>query len=146
VDVDRNGLEVLPRDECLRLLGSATLGRVGVTTGALPQVLPVNFLMDRERILIRTGRGAKLDAATVNAVVAFEVDEVDEASESGWSVLVTGVAQEVTDAAELAVVSEDPPGRWAPEGNGRVIAISTDLVSGRRTARSGPSAAGEGRA
>ena len=63
MEVDRNGLEVLDRDECLRLLAFATIGRVGFTSGALPAVLPVNFHLDGERILVRTGRGSKLDAA-----------------------------------------------------------------------------------
>jgi nitroimidazol reductase NimA-like FMN-containing flavoprotein (pyridoxamine 5'-phosphate oxidase superfamily) len=77
VEVDRNGLEVLSREECLRLLGTAVLGRVAVSTAALPTILPVNFRFDGRQVLIRTGRGTKLDAATRNAVVAFEVDEVD---------------------------------------------------------------------
>jgi hypothetical protein len=93
VEVDRNGLEVLSRDECLRLLGTAALGRVAVTTAALPTILPVNFRFDGRHILIRTGRGTKLDAATRNAVVAFEVDEVEPATREGWSVVVTGVAR-----------------------------------------------------
>jgi uncharacterized protein len=97
VEVDRNGLEVLSRDECLRLLGTAGLGRVAVTTAALPTILPVNFRFDGRQILIRTGRGTKLDAATRNAVVAFEVDEVEPATREGWSVVVTGVARELTD-------------------------------------------------
>ena len=55
----------------------APLGRVGVSGGALPSVLPVNFRFDGRQILIRTGVGTKLDAAVANAVVAFEVDEID---------------------------------------------------------------------
>jgi hypothetical protein len=46
MEIDRNGLEVLSRHECLRLLGTATLGRIGVTSDALPTVLPVNFRFD----------------------------------------------------------------------------------------------------
>jgi uncharacterized protein len=49
MEVDRNGLEVLGRDACLRLLASATLGRVGVSSGALPSVVPVNFRFDGRR-------------------------------------------------------------------------------------------------
>ena len=101
MEVDRNGLEVLDRDECLRLLASATLGRIGFTSGALPTVLPVNFDLDGERILVRTGRGSKLDAALRDAVVAFEVDDFDPICHSGWSVAVTGVATEVSDPTEL---------------------------------------------
>jgi uncharacterized protein len=132
MEVDRNGLEVLDRDQCLRLLGSATLGRIGFTSGALPTVLPVNFHLDRERILVRTGRGSKLDAALQNAVVAFEVDDFDAIYHSGWSVAVTGVATEISDPAELDAARQEPVARWAPAGDEAVLAISTEFVSGRR--------------
>jgi nitroimidazol reductase NimA-like FMN-containing flavoprotein (pyridoxamine 5'-phosphate oxidase superfamily) len=132
MEVDRNGLEVLDRDECLRLLALASIGRIGFTSGALPTVLPVNFHLDRERILVRTGRGSKLDAAMRNAVVAFEVDNFNALYHSGWSVAVTGVATEVSDPVELKQVRTLPIGRWAPKGDEAVLAISTELVSGRR--------------
>jgi len=132
VEVDRNGLEVIGRDECLRLLAGATLGRIGVTSGALPAVLPVNFWLDGDRILVRTGEGSKLDAAARNAVVAFEADDFDPMYHSGWSVLVTGVAREVTDPGELAALGNAPLTRWAPRGNGHLVAIATDMISGRR--------------
>lgn len=135
MEVDRNGLEVLSRDECLRLLGSAGLGRVAVTTAALPTILPVNFRFDGRQILIRTGRGTKLDAATRNAVVAFEVDEVEAATREGWSVVVTGVARDLTDPEELAEAQSPPLVRWASGEDHRVVAISTELVSGRRIVR-----------
>ena len=132
MEVDRNGLEVLGRDACLRLLATATLGRVGVSSGALPSVLPVNFRFDGHQILIRTGVGTKLDAAVDHTVVAFEVDEIDPVAHTGWSVMVTGVARELTDPGEIAAAQVPPLARWAPGGEDRVIAISTELVSGRR--------------
>jgi len=132
MEVDRNGLEVLSRDACLHLLSTATLGRVGVTSDALPKVLPVNFRFDGRQILIRTGMGTKLDAATNNAVVAFEVDEIDPLAHTGWSVMVTGMARELTDPGELAATQTPPLARWAPGDDHRVIAIPTELVSGRR--------------
>jgi uncharacterized protein len=140
MEVDRNGLEVLERDECLTLLATATLGRVGVTSGALPAVLPVNFRFDGSRILFRTGVGTKLDAATDNAVVAFEVDEIDPAAHTGWSVVVTGVARELTDPDDLAAAQRLPLARWAPGEDHRVVAVSTEVVSGRRIVprQSGP--------
>lgn len=132
MEVDRNGLEILGRAECLRLMGLATLGRIGVTSGALPVVLPVNFHLDGERILVRTGPGTKLDVATRDAVVAFEVDDFDPIDHTGWSVAVTGTAHAMTDAAELASVKGQPLARWAPRGDQAVITISTELISGRR--------------
>lgn len=132
VEIDRNGLEILDRDECFRLLATAKLGRLAVTLASLPTVFPVNFHFDGEQILVLTGRGTKLDAALQNAVVAFEVDDISPIDHEGWSVVVTGRAREVDDLDELEAVRVAPLARWAPRGGQRVIAISTELVSGRR--------------
>lgn len=136
MEYDRNGLEVLDRAECLRLLRSATIGRLGITAGALPTVLPVNFRLVGDRILFRTGTGSKLEAATSNAVVAFEVDDMDPVWHTGWSVVVTGVAREVTDPDDLAALVDARIPRWAPEDSDRVVEVSTEIVTGRRI--SGP--------
>jgi nitroimidazol reductase NimA-like FMN-containing flavoprotein (pyridoxamine 5'-phosphate oxidase superfamily) len=132
VEVDRNGLEVLSRQECLRLLGTAGLGRIAVSSGVLPTILPVNFGFDGRQILIRTGWGTKLDAATRNAVVAFEVDEIEPARDAGWSVVVTGVAREATGPNEVAPAHLPSLVQWAQAADDRIVAISTDVVSGRR--------------
>ena len=133
MEIDRNGLEVLSRDECLRLLRRATLGRLAVTSGALPMVLPVNFRLVGERIVFRTGAGSKLDAATCGNVVAFEVDDMDPIWHAGWSVVVTGVASVVTDPSERAELAEVGIPRWAPTDADRIVTVSTDVISGRRT-------------
>ena len=132
MEVDRNGLEVLERDECLRLLMHKRFGRVGVTDGALPTILPVNYWSDGTSIFVRTSPGAKLEAAMRDAVVAFEVDDVDSLDHAGWSVVVTGVAHEVTDRDELENLATAPLARWAPGPDGHILAISTEIVSGRR--------------
>ena len=128
---DRNGLEVLDRETSLGLLATATVGRIGVTSGALPTILPVNFWFDGESILVRTGEGTKLHAAANGAVVAFEVDHIDPVDHAGWSVVVTGPAREVTDVEELAEVHRLPLPHWSP-ANGHVVAIDPAIVSGRR--------------
>lgn len=115
----------------MRLLAACRLGRLGVSSGALPVILPVNFLLDNDRILIRTSPGTKLDAAVSDAVVAFEVDDFDVFSHTGWSVSITGLAREVTEPNELDRVETLPIPHWAPV-DGHVISISIDLVSGRR--------------
>lgn len=130
--IDRNGLEVLDRDACLRLLTRATVGRVGVSFGALPMILPVNFRLVGDQIAFRTTIGTKLDAATCNAVVAFEVDEIDPTYHTGWSVVALGVAREVTDPVELERFEHARIPRWAPVPSERVVTISTDMVSGRQ--------------
>jgi nitroimidazol reductase NimA-like FMN-containing flavoprotein (pyridoxamine 5'-phosphate oxidase superfamily) len=129
---DRNGLEVLDRDECLQLLATATLGRIGVTAGALPSVFPVNFWFDGESILVRTGPGTTLDAASRHSVVAFEVDDIDAMSHTGWSVMVTGEATAIEDPDELARFRHAPLPHWARALDDPVLVIEPALVSGRR--------------
>jgi uncharacterized protein len=132
METDRNGLEILDRAECLRLLAGEALGRIAVSIGALPVILPVNFLLDGERILIRTGDGTKLDAATRDAVVAFEVDHIDPFGHNGWSVCVTGRAGELRDERDLMRAQRLPLPHWAANDVHHFVAVSLDLVSGRR--------------
>lgn len=132
MDVDRNALEVLTRAECLDLLANASFGRIGLTSGALPLVLPVNYHFDGHRIVIRTNAGTKLDAATRHTVVAFEVDDIDPLYHCGWSVVVQGVARTVDDAAEIERLRRLPLSAWMPAGTDHFVGITTDIVTGRR--------------
>lgn len=116
VEIDRYGRLVLERDECLLLLATHRLGRVAVSLGALPTVLPVNFRLVGDRIVFRAAVDPRLEAAMRDAVVAFEVDEIDEIDHTGWSVVVTGIARAVSD----------------PAGDVRTVEVSTDLVTGQR--------------
>jgi nitroimidazol reductase NimA-like FMN-containing flavoprotein (pyridoxamine 5'-phosphate oxidase superfamily) len=130
--VDRNGLEVLDRDECLRLLATAEIGRVIVTVGALPAAFPVNFALWDGDVVFRTGTGSKLVAAVDKAIVAFEVDEIDRVTKSGWSVLVTGPAMAVDQTPDMAIADRLAPQPWLPRYRGHVVRIRSELVSGRR--------------
>jgi uncharacterized protein len=132
MEVDRNGLEVLDRAACIALLRERTIGRVGLTSGALPTVLPVNYWVDDGEIYVRTSAGTKLEAAMRDAVIAFEVDDFDAMSHAGWSVVVTGIARVVSEPEQLEALQRAPIPRWAPEWDGHVMSISAELVSGRR--------------
>ena len=138
IEVDRNGLEVLDPAECARLLASATFGRIGITVSALPTILPINYRLVDGRIVFRTAPGTKLDAATRGAVVAFEVDSIDPLDHSGWSVVVTGVASEVTDPRDLADLERAQIPRWAPSPQDRIVELPLHMVSGRRLRPGGP--------
>jgi nitroimidazol reductase NimA-like FMN-containing flavoprotein (pyridoxamine 5'-phosphate oxidase superfamily) len=132
MEIDRNGLEVMTREECLALLASIPVGRIGLSIGALPVVLPVNFVVAGDEIIIRTAEGSKLDAALQHAVVAFEADEFDPLSHSGWSVLVRGTSRVLVLPGEIDRARRLALRPWANEQSDRYVAISTDLVSGRR--------------
>lgn len=132
--MDFNGpaLEHLSRDACMRLVGQASLGRIVFTRQALPAVELVNFALDNGDIIIRTGSGGKLAAATRGAVVAFEVDSVDSAAHTAWSVTIVGLAEAVTDREEIRRIDLVAPVPWAPGEHDHLIRISPTLVNGRR--------------
>ena len=86
--IDHAGLEVLPFDSCLSLLGAVSVGRVGFVAGGEVLVLPVNFVLDGETMVFRTASGSKLASAEDSTVVAFEADNYDASPGLGgasWS-------------------------------------------------------------
>jgi uncharacterized protein len=131
MDRDRNGLFVLDRALCRDLLARVPIVRVGLAINAIPVALPVNFVLDRDEIIIRCNEGSKLDAALANATVAVEADEYDPVGHTGWSVVVKGRAREITRPDELDRAKSLGLRTWANDRTDHYIAISTDLVSGR---------------
>ncbi|MFI6317594.1 pyridoxamine 5'-phosphate oxidase family protein [Nonomuraea sp. NPDC050556] len=130
--LDASGLQVLSPGECLHLLGSAVVGRIVFTDRALPAVQPVNFHLYGESIVIRTSIGAKLAAATHDAIVAFEADEIDPATRTGWSVTAVGHARAVRDPQEIDQLSALPLQAWAPGSRDHYIMVRIEQLSGRR--------------
>jgi len=134
MEIDREGLEVLDRAECLRLLDGAAVGRIAGTSGALPVVLPLRYALDGDSIVFATGPGTTIDFVSSGSVVAFEVDNLHERGHCSWTVMVTGVARPVSDDREA-----DRLRRLLPDGiagrDEQFLRISLELVSGRRTHR-----------
>ena len=123
--------------ECLRLIAGHEIGRVVFTDSALPAAQPVAYLLDGEEVVFRTGGGSKLAAATRGAVVAFQVDHIDTATRTAWTVLGVGEAYEVTEPDRLAELVERAADRTA-----HTVAIPLRRLTGRRlVALSGGSAA-----
>ena len=85
----RTGLEIIDPDECRRLLGTDEVGRLAVIDGGSPAIFPVNYVVDGDSVVFRTATGTKLDAGTRHPV-AFEIDDFDRESRTGWSVVVSG--------------------------------------------------------
>ncbi len=131
MEIDANGLEVLTRAEAIALLESQEVGRLVYTRRALPAIRPVNFAVRGGAVLIWTGSASSLGQAVRGAVVAFETDELNRTTRSGWSVSVLGTAQLVTDEIELARAREDGPVPWAPGVKDYLIRIPLTVVTGR---------------
>ncbi len=132
IDNNEGTLEVLEHDECIQLLKSSVVGRVGVTINALPLILPVNYIYIDSRILFRTDPGTKLDAALMHCVVAFEVDGIDDEREEGWSVLAIGHAEVVEDASLERKAIGGGLRPWAGGMRAHTISIAPKLLSGRK--------------
>ena len=127
------GVAILTRTECFKLLAQASIGRIGASIGALPVILPVHFATYEESVLFRTVPGTKLDAATLGAVVAFQADAYEPLGGTGWSVLLQGIASEVSDDEGDALARSIPIGTWVGMGsNHRLMRIGVANVSGRR--------------
>jgi uncharacterized protein len=122
----------LTRSQCFELLAREHLGRVAVIDDLGPVVFPVNFVLDRHMVVLRTDEGTKLDAAIKGSRVAFEIDGTDTAAHTGWSVLVRGEAVEVTDPAELARLRRLPLHPWAPGAKAHYVRILPAALTGRR--------------
>ena len=95
--------------ECLMLLQSKRVGRI-VWCGELgPQALPVNYVVDNGRILFRTSPHSSIATLALKQAVAFEVDDIDEFIETGWSVLVVGTARSVDGPGDIPQSLADRP-------------------------------------
>jgi uncharacterized protein len=123
-------LDALSETECRRLLGTQTLGRVGMTSGGLPCILPVCYVYDEGVVMFRTGVGTKLRAAESGDVLAFEVDNYDPEMGQGWSVLVLGRASVVTTEQEHEGLPTLDGQREAGERN-HYVRLHCEMVTGR---------------
>jgi uncharacterized protein len=133
----------LERDECLALLAATNFGRIVVATGeGPPAVRPVNYTFDSasQSVVFRTVRGSKFQALVQAAEAAFEIDGTDPEAHTGWSMIVSGVTEEITSRAELERLAQSVVPSWAPSEKPFWMRLRAYTVSGRRI---GPASAPE---
>ncbi|MDT0449545.1 pyridoxamine 5'-phosphate oxidase family protein [Streptomyces hesseae] len=124
-------LEHLSEDDCWRRLGTHGIGRIGLMTGPAPVVLPVNFLVDGRTVVYRTESGGAAAAADGDPL-AFEADHIDAHVSRGWSVLITGTAEHITDPGTVEVLATRPGAQpWAGGKRDLWIRIRPGQVTGR---------------
>ena len=132
---DHAGLEILPFDECLRLLASVPVGRVGFFADGEIVLLPVNHVVEGHDVVFRTAHGSKLSAIEGQHLAAFEADHYNEQTRSGWSVLVSGRAEMVDAEADIQRLSRRGLHPWASAIQRPFwIRIWPTSVTGRQTA------------
>ena len=122
-------LVALTREECLRLLATRRIGRLAfIQRAGLPLILPVNYVVAEDALFIRSGPGPKVQAAERGDLVSFEVDDFDEDTQSGWSVVVTGKVSRVRGEQRNQGVQPRP---WAPGPRVHLLRVPLARVSGR---------------
>ncbi|HTU86370.1 MAG TPA: pyridoxamine 5'-phosphate oxidase family protein [Solirubrobacteraceae bacterium] len=135
------GMLDVSRAECLRLLAAGRFGRLAVAlSDGAPVIRPVNYRFDErsQSVVFRTTDGSKLQGVLHAGEAAFEIDGVDEAFRMGWSVIITGVAEEVTERTEIRRLDALGVIPWAPGTKRHWVRIRARTVTGRRIIRSGP--------
>ncbi len=141
-DVDsRSRMEIIDQDECLNLLNTQDVGRIAFVNGGAADVLPVNYVLDGDAVVFATATGTKLWSVQ-RGPVTFEVDHTEAATRSGWSVVIHGLAQEITPLDSPALVARLralPLNSWAGD-KPHLVRIALRTITGRRIREAAASA------
>jgi len=133
-------LEAIADAECVRLLRTHHVGRLGVVDRDVrPLIFPVNYFFDEGVVVFRTAPGSKLDLAP-GAPVCFEIDGWDDGGGSGWSVLVKGIAHDITSprSAPTGRMKFWPVQPLAPGSREHWVGVWANEITGRRFGPPGP--------
>jgi transcriptional regulator with XRE-family HTH domain len=126
-------LATLSEDECRAHIAGGGVGRLlFVEPGRGPVATPVNYVMDGDDLVFRTGPQTTVAAAVGQQQVSFDVDHLDDTLAEGWSVLLTGTARIITGAAELEHAAALDIQSWAGGERDVYIRLSTSQITGRR--------------
>ena len=133
----------LPRelafDECVRLLQAGIVGRVALATPHGPQIVPLNYSVVDEAVIVATSPYSALGTYGPGSVVAFEIDHFDYEHHAGWSIAVRGRAELVKDPAEVQRLRKIwAPRPWAEGSRNLHLRIPWTEISGREVGEHTP--------
>jgi uncharacterized protein len=112
------------------MLHDQEFGRLAFHLADEVHLVPINYAVDdRRRLVFRTAEGSKLLGLTMNADVAFEIDEYTE--DLARSVVVRGRAREL-QGSEADEAEQLPLRPWVEGAKFNVIAVEVDEITGRR--------------
>ena len=131
----------IPRDDCLALLAASSVGRVAVSTPDGPHIIPVNYTVFDDTVVVRTSSYSLLGTYARDAVVALEIDGHDPDARSGWSVVLRGRATIESDPRTIrSIRAATPDAPWAGGTRNLYLRLRTDQVSGRAVGDPTPAA------
>lgn len=130
---DHRSLEIMSPYECDRHLENTPIGRVAFTSRGGPLILPVTYKYIDHKIVFRTSHGEKKAAADRGAPAGFEIDSWDDVSQTGWSVVIQGTIERVTDTELIDRYEHSDLEPWAPEPHTHVwVHVTPAYITGRR--------------
>jgi len=116
-------MTILETHTCLELLRTSEVGRLAVAIQNVPDIFPINYVVDRGTIVFRTAEGTKLAAALLGRGVAFEVDGYDRDAGEAWSVVIKGTAVEIERMYEMFDALDLPLFPWHAGPKHRFVRI-----------------------
>jgi uncharacterized protein len=121
------GTEIVSEEDCLDLLRSQRIGRLALVVDGRIEIFPVNYAVDGRAVLFRTNDGRKLRGSG-SSEVAFEVDSIEADAHAGWSVVIHGHPEDITDQAGTDPNNVQP---WAGRKE-LLVRITPQSITGRR--------------
>ncbi len=123
----------LSPDECRALLSAGLVGRVAICTPVGPHIVPVNYAVVDDSVVLRTSPYSVLGSHARGTILALEVDQFDYERQHGWSVVARGRGETVTDAEELTHIRTVwEPRAWAAGQRNLYLRIRWTDLTGRR--------------
>ena len=136
---------VLGTQECQILLRTTVVGRIAVSTPDGPHIVPVNYAVVDDAIVVRTSAYSVLGTYARDAMLAFEVDHVDHEQQRGWSVVARGRAEFVSDPEVIDHIQEVwAPRPWANGSRALYLRLPWTELSGRKLGEGWDAAAATG--
>lgn len=130
---DTGAFERLGADECWLLVGNQGVGRIGFMGDAQIQIMPTRYDAQSGTAYFRAGTFGELARRVHGRGVTLQVDDIDQRMFSGWSVVMTGTAHRVDDAATVAERwALGRPSTWLPAPESQWIALHVDDIRGER--------------
>jgi nitroimidazol reductase NimA-like FMN-containing flavoprotein (pyridoxamine 5'-phosphate oxidase superfamily) len=132
----------LSTDECRELLATGGVGRVALNTVMGVRIVPVNFTVyQQDAVVFRTAPYSELGAYGGDVDAAFETDQLDYTSRTGWSVIALGRLTFVDDPDEVHDIrNAADPWPWAPGPRSLYMKLTLRELSGRRIEGPDPAA------
>jgi nitroimidazol reductase NimA-like FMN-containing flavoprotein (pyridoxamine 5'-phosphate oxidase superfamily) len=131
-DSEERHFDAMGRQQCLDFIESHHLGRIAWQAADLPQILPISYAMHQGSVYFRTLPDGLLAELAQPTSVALEVDDLDQQTRTGWSIVLHGHSSAVRQPDELADLwASDSLVPWASGNRTLFIRIRPDRIEGR---------------